>query len=392
MASPTPVAPADDDSDGEAATPAGAARAVGNGWEDGEASCGGEAKDGEALAAAHARPNEARYALVGVRRDSLLRGEAAAAAARAQLPQPPARCGYLLKRTRGLRAKWARRWFHLEAGELLVYGEEEPCPRARVALLATAASDASADGAAEAELLVRTPARDYVLRAASLDEAREWLAALAAHRAAALRAAAPAPAPAPASAPAPGGPMAAEAAARECSTGDVLLFQTRSLSGGVIRAATGGAFDHVGVLLRFSEGELGVLETLANTGAQVSSFRGFIDERWHEQYSRICVRRLRGAQLDAVALARVEDFVQTVNGRGYRWRPRRLRGAEAQLDFRNPKRLFFCSELVAALFIHLGLLRDSLSAAAYAPVHFEQRAGLALLGGASLGEEVQLLF
>lgn len=53
---------------------------------------------------------------------------------------------------------------------------------------------------------------------------------------------------------------------------------------------------------------------------------------------------------------------------------------------------FFCSQLVAAAYKHVGILPKELSTTQYWPVTFSQKQNLQLTGGAKLGIEMLINF
>lgn len=55
----------------------------------------------------------------------------------------------------------------------------------------------------------------------------------------------------------------------QCRTGDVVLFRSRGIRGGIVRQATSSSYDHIGMVLKFKTKEVGVLEALGNTGVHV---------------------------------------------------------------------------------------------------------------------------
>lgn len=183
----------------------------------------------------------------------------------------------------------------------------------------------------------------------------------------------------------------AEDVGKVCKTGDLILFQTAGVKGGFIRTATRAKYDHVGMILKFKEGQVGVLETLANTGCQITNFEGFIKEKWHKQYSAIVIRHLH-TKLNKEMGQKIEEFVRKVDGRSYKWSFGKAMRSQSVLEFDNEEKTFFCSELVAAAYKHMGLLRDSVASSKYVPGSFAEKHNLLLMKGASLGSEELVVF
>jgi len=182
------------------------------------------------------------------------------------------------------------------------------------------------------------------------------------------------------------GPIPAAQVPLVCNTGDIMLFASKGVRGSIIRAFTGADYDHVGLILKFKDNQLGVLETLGNTGAQVTNYQGFISEKWHEQYNAIVVRHL-SAHVDESMAKQIEEFVKVIRGRKYDWSLMRAVRGQEKHNLEDERRVFFCSELVAQAYKHVGLLRASLDASAYVPGSFGVRNHLVLMKGANLGEE-----
>jgi len=186
---------------------------------------------------------------------------------------------------------------------------------------------------------------------------------------------------------------------REASTGDLLLFASQGLRGSFIRSVTRASYDHLGLVLRYEDGRVGVLEALGNTGVQVNDFRGFLEADWHLQYKRIALRRLHFPASDEVA-GRIEAFTRAVTGRKYSWSlvaamRSRTRGAtrpDATLPYTDERRCFSCADLVAECYKVAGFLRGSMPATAYVPGSFGEKNNLILLNGASLGPEILIQF
>ena len=63
----------------------------------------------------------------------------------------------------------------------------------------------------------------------------------------------------------------------------------------------------------------------------------------------------------------------------------------SQLELKE-KEGFFCSELAASLYKHIGILPKDRSSSSYWPVHFTLNENLQLINGASLGSEMLINF
>lgn len=125
---------------------------------------------------------------------------------------------------------------------------------------------------------------------------------------------------------------------------------------------------------------------------QINNFEGFLLEDWATQYSMMAVRHLEYA-MDGDDARRLDAFVKAVCGKQYAWTVRLRDGdCSAPENVDDPARKFFCSEVVAAAYKELGLLRPSLPARKYVPGAFGAQNNLLLLRGALLSDEIQLVF
>jgi hypothetical protein len=70
-------------------------------------------------------------------------------------------------------------------------------------------------------------------------------------------------------------------------SGDMILFESRGLMSSLVRSTTSGEYDHCGIILRFNQGQVGILEALGQQGVMISNWRGFVANNWSAQYSRV---------------------------------------------------------------------------------------------------------
>ncbi|XXQ36081.1 PH domain-containing protein [Plasmodiophora brassicae] len=178
----------------------------------------------------------------------------------------------------------------------------------------------------------------------------------------------------------------------QCRTGDVVLFRSRGIRGGIVRQATSSSYDHIGMVLKFKTKEVGVLEALGNTGVHVSNWVGFIKEKWHEQYSEMAIRHLTSA-IPRPTAAHLEAFCRRSIGKKYSWTPIRhvLRRRNTVANTDDDRRTYFCSELVASAYKSIGYLRSDLPSSAYTPGMFSSSYNLQLLAN-DLGTELAIDF
>lgn len=172
----------------------------------------------------------------------------------------------------------------------------------------------------------------------------------------------------------------------------------------LVRSTTSGEFDHCGLILRFNQGQVGILEALGQQGVMISNWRGFIINNWSSQYSRVAVRFLEtplsARQSDALQL-----FVKSVvSSSSAAKRGSAVAGGKAAVPATGMqrqislspeeanKKTYFSSELIAAAYRHIGLLRPNLEPTAYMPGAFAQKSSLCMLGGARLTPEFEVTF
>ncbi len=178
---------------------------------------------------------------------------------------------------------------------------------------------------------------------------------------------------------------------RTAKTGDILLFKTKGKTPALIRFGTGSEYDHVGLVVKIRGQPVGLLESLGE-GVNVASLLDFKYNGWWKTYSAIVARRLH-ADLSPEQQRGFETFITTVVGRKYGfWNPAALYRKKSLLSVDDPDRSFFCSELVAAAFKQVGLLRQNQASCTYFPGSFSEYSGMQLLQGAFFGKEVEVIF
>ena len=186
-------------------------------------------------------------------------------------------------------------------------------------------------------------------------------------------------------------------------TGDLWLFRGHSAADHAIRVLTNAPVNHVGMAVVLDDlpplmwhAELGkalpdVWSGSHHRGVQLHDLRAAV-EQWTGRYEQ----RAWFRQLDATVTPEMEDAVlQTIArldgtpfpatakliGRWARGRVRRPASAE----------LTYCAEVVAATYTAMGLLGDQRPTNYYDPGRFWSGDDLELLGGARLGDEIEVL-
>lgn len=92
-------------------------------------------------------------------------------------------------------------------------------------------------------------------------------------------------------------------------TGDLLLFQSKSLGSNLQRIITRSNFDHVALLIKFPDGRLVIFEALRENGVTICDWDRFMTKKWHELYHRIVYRKLYSKRENHFNEV-LEDFVR----------------------------------------------------------------------------------
>ena len=156
--------------------------------------------------------------------------------------------------------------------------------------------------------------------------------------------------------------------------GDVLLFKCKQPHTAVIRGVTNCKWDHVGMVALDGSGELIMLE------ACVLGVRSFPLHRRVHEYRRhfadaIGWRRLLANRSEAGAAA-CRAFVEEVDGKRYDYNPlkilftlrdRRGGGGASSGGGGGTENAYYCSELVCALWQHVGFMQRGCRAASFWP-------------------------
>lgn len=177
-------------------------------------------------------------------------------------------------------------------------------------------------------------------------------------------------------------------------TGDVLLFRSEGTAPMIIRAASGGHFDHVALILKLHDGTLALLEATGNLGVGVCTWTEFVENSWQNLYPEIAIRRVR-FQRTAERLSALEAWCFAVNGKPYSLTISKLRQRESVSSGAvSESNSFFCSELVAEALKVLGVLPRGLSSSQWWPSSFEtsQQLPVETCPHASFGEQLTIDF
>jgi len=187
-------------------------------------------------------------------------------------------------------------------------------------------------------------------------------------------------------------------------TGDIVLFKSKHPSGLIIRSWSGGDYDHIALAYRFNS-DIVLLEALGGgfiggaktEGIKIFAWQNFISEKWYDQYSAVAIRRLVGPSKVAKRhiVRKLAQFLKTVihdQSPKYSWNPMKAISTRPSLPPNDPKRTYFCSELIAKAYKEAGLLRTSVPTAAYYPSYFQKKKDLKLLKGFELSSDISVDF
>jgi len=177
-------------------------------------------------------------------------------------------------------------------------------------------------------------------------------------------------------------------------TGDILLFRGKSFGSKLQRAFTRSKYDHVAMILRYSNGKLVLLESTGTTGVALCNWHDFMGYKWHLLYSRLVYRHLYNER-DSNMMEKLEKYVKGVIGKKYKISATKLFRKKSRMDVETQltdEKGFFCSELVASAYKALGFLPSNISSGQYWPGAFSTEKTLTLTEGAYLGDEMLIDF
>jgi len=162
---------------------------------------------------------------------------------------------------------------------------------------------------------------------------------------------------------------------RTCETGDILLFRTCGFLPSSIRRITNSNYDHVAVVVvrerDDGESEACFLEASGDQyGVYIHSLRSRLRE-WFLAGAQISYRRLR-CERDTRFKIRSKSFVEKVQGLKYGYNVKTLMLNQKD-QWPADKSRFFCSELVAAYYKHLGFIQSFAKSHTYMPGDFAER-------------------
>ena len=187
---------------------------------------------------------------------------------------------------------------------------------------------------------------------------------------------------------------------KTAQTGDIVLFTGKQMSAQILRGLINSNYDHVGVLVKYPNGQLMLFESLQGKGVCRWDWDSLTKGDYcKDNYSKIVYRRLIGAERDEEFKNIVQEFMIDTLGKKYRVNASALISNSDKDDHLKKqvkkKAGFFCSELVATLLKQLNLLDLGTSSSNYWPGSFSTESPereLTLLGDAFYSEELTVDF
>ena len=147
--------------------------------------------------------------------------------------------------------------------------------------------------------------------------------------------------------------------------GDLLLFRGKNFGSKLQRCLTRSKFDHVALVIKFDNGEVGFLEASRAFGVSLTYWDKLFRKDWKKIYSEIWYRQL-DVERSGEMIDKLQKFVNEAKGKAY------------SLGFHKGKKkvkpgaeqTFFCSELIASAYKVLGLLEEDVPSFRFFPSHF----------------------
>ena len=164
-------------------------------------------------------------------------------------------------------------------------------------------------------------------------------------------------------------------------SGDLIFFRSKNYASMIQRCFMRGKYDHMAIIVRFSNGEVGFLEASRAYGVVFTYWDKFFKKEWRNHYREIAYRKL-DLEKSPEEVKELEKFVNNARGKVYK-----LRFRSQETHGPGEEDTFFCSELVASAYKVLGLLDSKLPSYKFYPGHFIEESNLKLLKGSLLPEQ-----
>lgn len=174
---------------------------------------------------------------------------------------------------------------------------------------------------------------------------------------------------------------------KSVKTGDILLFQSKCIPATLQRTLARSKYDHVALLLK-NHDEVGFLEATRIQGVSALLWTRFTERNWHLLYHKLVYRKLE-PKLKRKQVESLDNFIDEVFGKGFRFKfTKRKKFSKGRIHVQEN---YFCSELVAACYQHIGILPNDIVPSYYWPKHFSSEKSLPLVKY-SLSEEMLIDF
>ncbi|CAD8121449.1 unnamed protein product [Paramecium sonneborni] len=174
-------------------------------------------------------------------------------------------------------------------------------------------------------------------------------------------------------------------------TGDILLFQGKHISCKAQRLVTRSQYDHVAMILKYTNGSIYVLEATGTFGVGIFEWKHMIGKQWYELYNKVVYRQL-DIKRTTDFLVKMESFTKENLGKAYSLTVRKLITDKSVMVPSTDKNTYFCSQLVAQAYKKAGILQTELSATQFWPGSFSNEKQDLELTGAKLSDEYLIGF
>ena len=163
----------------------------------------------------------------------------------------------------------------------------------------------------------------------------------------------------------------------QADNGDLLLFISRNSGSTLQRCLTRTKYDHVGLILKFENQEIGFIEATRPYGVVFTYWDEFFQREFKKHYKSVSYRKLEVVRTKKM-LEDLEEFTRNAKGKNYRLGITRNR---AKTLTPGDEDTFFCSELAASAYKIMGILDNLTPSYKYFPSHFTDSHNLHPLQG-----------
>ena len=160
-------------------------------------------------------------------------------------------------------------------------------------------------------------------------------------------------------------------------TGDLLFFSNRSFKAKSTKVVTHSLWDHMAIFLSYKHyKKMYILQSTTSGGVEVAEAEGQLRGFWHSKSAtRVGVRRLHHAS--AAFAVSLSEFAEKNVGKSYNYNVLSLLGGTKRKSHKELKSTekaesekLFCSELVAAAYLSVGVLGPKTVPSNFSPASF----------------------